>query len=301
MAIDLDAIRRKMAALGGGNKFWKPTPGEYKIRILPWNPADTLPEGDVFPTLWFYNLGEGRDWVQIAAPKQFDLPDPIAELLEKLWRGSEDDKAIAKKLRASGSTYIAFVLRGKEEQGVQVWKLPGGFEGQKIHQKLLSYFLDSEVIEEMGIDDWTDPTKGLDMKVTVAESDKVFNGKKVLVYTVEKTGLKAKKLSDDADLAKKWLDARPSVKDYYKLESYEAIEAKLNKWISAAPPPAASGGDGSSRAGKPDALDDLANAVKAPGKGKAAGKPKDSEDPAPVDGERKSLDDALKDLEGDDS
>lgn len=293
MAVNLDAIRKKMAALGGGSKFWKPEVGEYRLRVVPWNPADKLPEGEVFPTLYFYNLGSGRDWQQIAAPKQFGLEDPIDDLLTELWKGDDDDKAIAKKLRAGGQTYVAFVLRGKEERGVQVWKLPGGRDGQAIHQKLLSYFLDAEVIEDMGIDDWTDPSKGLDIKVTVTETDRVWNGKKMLAYSVDKT-IKAKKLSDDPDQAKKWLDSRPSLKDYYTLESAPAIKAKLDKWLdSGSGQPAGDTSEGTARgaAAGPDALDAIANEVKAP---KANG------DARPVHASRQALDDALSDLEGDD-
>ena len=303
MPVNLDAIRKKMAALGGGSKFWKPEVGEYRIRVVPWNPADKLPEGEVFPTLWFYNLGQGRDWQQIAAPKQFGLEDPIDEVLTELWKGDDDDKAIAKKLRASGQTYVAFVLRGKEERGVQVWKLPGGRDGQAIHQKLLSYFLDTEVIEDMGIDDWTDPNKGLDIKVTVTETDRVWNGKKMLAYSIDKT-IKPKKLSDDPEQAKKWLDSRPSLKDYYTLESPAAIKAKLEKWLASGPtatPAASDTGEGTSRGpAAADALDDIANEVKKGGGkaegAKAAGKAEDG----PPAASRKALDDALSELEADD-
>lgn len=295
MPVNLDAIRKKMAALGGGSKFWKPEVGEYRIRVMPWNPADKLPEGEVFPTLWFYNLGQGRDWQQIAAPKQFGLEDPIDDVLTELWKGDDDDKAIAKKLRASGQTYVAFVLRGKEERGVQVWKLPGGRDGQAIHQKLLSYFLDTEVIEDMGVEDWTDPNKGLDIKVTVTETDRVWNGKKMLAYSIDKT-IKSKKLSDDPDQAKKWLDSRPSLKDYYTLESPDAIKTKLEKWLASGSATTSDTNEGTSRGSSvTDAIDDIVDdvkrvAVKAAGASPTASSPTAS---------RKALDDALSDLEGD--
>jgi len=295
MAHDLDAIRRRMQALSGTPKFAKFDVGEYKIRVLPWNPADPLPEGDMFPTLFFYNLGEGRDWVQIAAPYQFDKPDPIRELLDELWKGSEDDKAIAKKLRASGSTYVAFIDKNALGKGVQVWRLPGGFAGQKLHQKLLGYFVDAEILEET--DDWTDPKKGFDLKLTVTDGGKKFNGKTVLEYDID-IARKPSKLTEDAEQLKKWLESRPSTKDYYTLESYEAIKAKLDKWIAAGPPPAAPSDDkgGGSRADKPDPLDEIANDAKK-AKDKKAGKGKDEAKSADDSAARGSLDDALKELE----
>lgn len=300
MSVNHDAIRKKMAALGGGSKFWKPEVGEYRIRVLAWNPNDNLPEGEIFPTLWFYNLGQGKDWQQIAAPKQFGLPDPIDEVLTALWKGDEADKAIAKKLRAGGQTYVAFVLRGKEERGVQVWKLPGGRDGQAIHTKLLSYFLDTEIIEDMGIDDWTNPDKGLDIKITVTETDRVWNSKKMLAYSVDKT-IKPKKLSDDPDQAKKWLDSRPSLKDYYTLESPEAIKQKLDKWLATGPGTASSDTtEGTTRGGGgPDALDAIANDVTRTSASKDATTTK-SKDADPPAASRKALDDAMKELESDD-
>lgn len=299
MPVNLDAIRKKMAAIGGGSKFWKHEVGEYRIRVVPWNPVDNLPDGEIFPTLWFYNLGQGRDWQQIAAPNQFGMEDPIEEVLNELWKGDEDDKAIAKKLRAGGQTYVAFLLRGKEERGIQVWKLPGGRDGQVIHQKLLSYFLDTEVIEDMGIEDWTDPNKGLDIKVTVTETDRVWNGKKMLAYAIEKT-LKTKKLSDDQDQAKKWLDSRPSLKEYYTLESPAAIKSKLEKWLSSGPLTAASTdtSEGTSRGtAKPDALDEIANDVKKLKQNDSSSA--HDKDKAPPTASRGALDDALRDLESD--
>lgn len=302
MPIDIDAIRKRMAQLSGTPKFAKFDVGDYKIRVLPWNPGDTLAEGDMFPTLHFYNLGEGKDWVQITAPKQFDKPDPIDEMLTELWKGDEDDKAIAKKLRASGSTYVAFIDRGAPGKGVQVWRLPGGFAGQKLHQKLLGYFVDAEVLEET--EDWTDPKRGFDLNLSVKDSGKKYNNKAMLEFDIE-LARKPSKLTDDADQLKKWLDSRPTVKDYYTLESYDAIKAKLDKWIAGGPTTAAPADDkgGSTRAGKPDALDELANAAK-PAAGYGKGKGKDAapagESEADAVG-RRSLDAALKDLESDDA
>lgn len=304
MSFDLDAIRRRMQALSGTPKFAKFDVGEYKIRVVPWNPVDALPEGDMFPTLYFYNLGEGKDWVQIAAPKQFDKPDPIAEMLDELWKGNEDDKAIAKKLRASGSTYVAFVDKNAQGKGVQVWRLPGGFAGQKLHQKLLSYFVDADIIEET--DDWTDPKKGFDLKLTVTDSGKKFNGKTVLEYDID-IARKPSKLTEDADQLKKWLESRPSTKDYYTLESYEAIKTKLDRWIATGPTAAPAQADdkgGGSRADKPDPLEDIANELKKSSKSK---KDKDvgkaeSPDKGKVEDvvARKSLDAALEELEDED-
>ena len=82
MAIDFDAIRRKVAQLSGnarrGSAFWRPEEGEHTVRIVPFTDND----GQPFKERWFYyNVGENRG---ILAPKQFGKPDPIQELINKL-------------------------------------------------------------------------------------------------------------------------------------------------------------------------------------------------------------------------
>jgi hypothetical protein len=291
MAINLDAIRKKMAALGG-KKLWEPKVGEYNFRVLPWR--DPLPEGTMFPELWNYNLGEGKDWVRITAPYQFGRPDPIRDLANELNRGDTEDQAIAKKLRASCQTYVAFYDRAAPEKLAQCWKLPGGRDGQALHTKFLSFFLDDEVLEDT--DDWTDPDKGKDVKVVVTATGRFFNKKEILGFDVS-IKKKCSKLSANPDEVKKILDSRPSLTDYYTLESEDEIKKKLDRWINSGSAPSTDTSEGTTRGGKGDALDEIANDVatskaKKPVEGKVEGK-----DVPAVDAATKSLDDALKDLE----
>ena len=54
MAIDFDAIRRKVAQLSGnarrGSAFWRPEEGEHTVRIVPFTDND----GQPFKERWFY-------------------------------------------------------------------------------------------------------------------------------------------------------------------------------------------------------------------------------------------------------
>ena len=49
MALDFDAIRKKVSQLSGNFKgnteFWRPEEGEYTIRLLPWKNNDGQPFG----------------------------------------------------------------------------------------------------------------------------------------------------------------------------------------------------------------------------------------------------------------
>ena len=80
MAIDLEAIRKRVMELSGQGKnsrvqLWKPTPGQHKIRGVPWkNTVDGMP----FRELRFYYIGEQP---RILAPSQFGKPDPVNDLI----------------------------------------------------------------------------------------------------------------------------------------------------------------------------------------------------------------------------
>ena len=83
MAIDLDAIRKKLNQLSGNNSkrraMWRPPEGEtVSVRILGFTDND----GNPFKERWFYyNIGNNPG---LLAPYQFGKPDPIQELITKL-------------------------------------------------------------------------------------------------------------------------------------------------------------------------------------------------------------------------
>ena len=83
MAIDFDAIRRKLNKLSGQNSrqnvSWRPQEGEeHTVRLLSFPDND----GQPFKERWFYyNIGNNPG---LLAPYQFGNPDPIQELITKL-------------------------------------------------------------------------------------------------------------------------------------------------------------------------------------------------------------------------
>jgi len=120
MAIDLEAIKRRVAELSGVKKtssvqMWKPGLGEHKVRCLPWKNAA---EGQPFMERWFYYIGDNAG---ILAPNQFGKPDPINDLIRKLYSsGKPDDRTLAKKLAPKMRCYAPVIVRGEEDKGVQV-------------------------------------------------------------------------------------------------------------------------------------------------------------------------------------
>lgn len=216
MAIDFDAIRKKLNKLsGGGSKrdvLWRPEEGtESTVRLLSFPNND----GQPFKELWFYyNVGNNPG---LLAPYQFGRPDPIQELITKL---REDDNKesyeLAKKLYPKMRAFAAVIVRGEEDKGVRLWSF-----GKQVYQALLGIMLD----EDYG--DITDPKSGRDVKVTCSKA----NGKTYASTDVMPRG-KASPLAESADRAKQWLSAVPDPNDLYTEKSYEELEKIVNDWLN---------------------------------------------------------------------
>jgi len=298
MAVDLEAIRRRMAELNGARRtssiqLWKPSVGEYRVRGVPWKNASA---GLPFIERWFYYLGDTQGFY---APHQFNLPDPVNDLIRKLYSTKKPaDRELAKKLQPRMRTFMAIVDRDAEDKGVMVWAF-----GSPIYKRLLGFFDDEDV------GDFLDPIEGFDLKVKVTHPPgKMFNGKPSLDYEID-PARKQSKLSENTEQATKWLESVPNIDDMYKQKSFQEIETILNNWLNGGAPPDTS--EGSSRGTAPaDALDKLVEDVKSD-KPKAANakaaKPVKSApkpagdvdvDEAPV--EKKSLDEAFDELMQDD-
>ena len=122
MAVDLEAIRKRVQELSGQRRtssvqLWKPAPGEYKVRALPWK-SSQLVDGMPFIERRFYYLG---DMPRIVAPP-VGAPDPINALIRKLYSTRDsNDREMAKKLQPKMTAYMPIVERGAEDKNVQVW------------------------------------------------------------------------------------------------------------------------------------------------------------------------------------
>lgn len=307
MAVDLAAIRKRVQELSGQRRtssvqLWKPEAGEYKVRGIPWK---STPDGMPFIERRFYYIGDAP---RILAPSQFGKPDPVNDLLRKLYSsGKPEDRILAKKLQPKMTAYMAVIVRGQEDKGAQVWSF-----NKFIYQRLLSFFTEEDV------GDFLDPMNGFDLKVVITPSQKRFNDR-VVMDTVVDAARRASKLSEDPEQAKKWLDGVPNIDDMYNQKTPEEIEHVLNTWFASGA--GANEGvtdDGAARGAdkKEDELDKLVKEVKSevaspPAQAKAAqaetAKPPaakrvtkkvtddDVDDSKPTEA-KQSLDDAFKEL-----
>jgi len=230
MAIDLDAIRKKLGELSGKDRKrdqkWKPEEDkEQMIRLLSF-PNNN---GQPFKDRWYY-YGIGNS-PGILAPFQFGKPDPIKELRSKLYEeGSDASKDLAKKLAPKMRTFAPVIARSEEDKGVRIWSF-----GKMVYQDLLNLMLD----EDYG--DITDPLQGRDIKVTVSKMPgKQFADTKISPRP------KTEPVSKDPVQVKKWLESIPDVDDVKDLKSYDEIQKIVNDWING---DTSSTSDGSSRGG----------------------------------------------------
>ena len=216
MAIDLDAIRRKLNQLSGQNtkknSMWRPVEGEeHTVRILSFPDND----GQPFKERWFYyNIGNNPG---LLAPYQFGKEDPIQELINKLRDdGTKESYELAKKLYPKMRCYAPVVVRGEEDKGVMLWSF-----GKMVYQSLLNIMLD----EDYG--DITDPLDGRDVKVICTKAP----GRMWASTEVRPRG-KASKLTENTSEAKKMIESIPSLDDLFTLKTYEELEKIVNDWLN---------------------------------------------------------------------
>lgn len=267
MAVDLAAIRKRVQELSGQRRnssvqLWKPDAGEFKVRGLPWK---NTPDGMPFIERKFYYIGSNPG---ILAPSQFGKPDPINELIRKLYSsGKPDDRELAKKLQPRMRAYMPVIVRGQEDKGVQVWSF-----GKIVYQRLLGFFTDEEV------GDILDPSEGFDLKVTMQMSPKKVDGRSFLDTTID-AARRPSALADDAELSKKWLEGVPNIDDMYRQKTDKEIEQILNTWLAGGASDDGSNDEGTNRGSKPkDELESLVAEVKSTVKAPAA----EAEKPAAV-------------------
>jgi hypothetical protein len=215
MAIDLDAIRKKLNQLSGVNSkrrtMWRPTEGEESVvRIIGFTDNDGNPFKERY---FYYNIGNNPGFL---APFQFGKPDPFQELIDKLKsEGSKESYELAKKLYPKMRVYAAVVVRGQESEGVKLW----GF-GKQVYQALLNVMLDPDY------GDITDLGEGHDIKLMCTKQPG-----RMWTTTEVRVRPKATALGTKSEV-KEWTANMPDLDSIYTLEPYEKLESAINAWLN---------------------------------------------------------------------
>jgi len=214
MAIDFEAIKKRLAGLTGTNDkqklMWKPPEGETTtVRIVAFPNSNGTP----FQERYFYY---GIEKFGMLAPYQFGKPDPVNELIQKLKsEGTKESYELAKKLYPKMRTYALVLVRGEESEGLRLWSF-----GKGIYQDLLKTMMDPDY------GDITDIENGFDIKITVTKTPGKKWADTSIMPRPKQSPLGTKKEIE------KIMSNVPDLNDLFELQSYEQIENSVTKWLS---------------------------------------------------------------------
>jgi len=215
MAIDLDAIRRKLNNLqsqtGRQDNLWKPEPGKQIIRIVPYQHNKENPFNEMY---FHYDLGK-RNYL---SPVTYGEADPVEEFAQKLRAtGKSDDFKLAKKLTPKMRVYVPVLVRGKESEGVKLW----GF-GKQVYTELLGFIADPDY------GDITDVKAGRDVLVEFTPAEGVGQFPKTTIR-VKPNQTAA---TEDTNVAEKIVNGQKDIYDIFKKQSYDDLKAVLEEWLN---------------------------------------------------------------------
>ena len=215
MAIDLDAIRRKLNNLqsqtGRQDNLWKPEPGKQIIRIVPYQHNKENPFNEMY---FHYDLGK-RNYL---SPVTYGEADPVEEFAQKLRAtGKSDDFKLAKKLTPKMRVYVPVLVRGKESEGVKLW----GF-GKQVYTELLGFIADPDY------GDITDVKAGRDVLVEFTPAEGVGQFPKTTIR-VKPNQTAA---TEDTNVAEKIISGQKDIYDIFKKQSYDDLKAVLEEWLN---------------------------------------------------------------------
>ena len=221
--MNLDAIKKKLESMqnsskgGGGDyqktKQFKPQIGKQVIRVVPFKFNKEYPFTEM---KFYYGIGSKK---VIASPLNWGEKDPIAEFAKQL-RGTNDKEnwRLAKKLDPKTRIFAPVIVRGEEEEGVQLWQF-----GKEIYEAFLQMAADEEV------GDFTDVAVGRDIKLVTVGPD--VTGTKYNKTTIAPS-MKISPLSKNEADIENWLDDQTNPKETYKPLPFDDIKAALQEWLS---------------------------------------------------------------------
>jgi hypothetical protein len=157
MAIDINKMKQKLNALhtkGGGSttKFWKTPNGESVIRILP------TQDGDPFKEFHFhYNVGGENGF--LCPKKNFGDECKVCEFVSALYKGTEEDKANARKLVSKQRFVSPILVRGEEDKNVQLFSY-----SKSVYETLLQLVINPDY------GDISDAEDGIDLVLTYGKA-----------------------------------------------------------------------------------------------------------------------------------
>ena len=226
MAIDIKKMREKLNALhtkggGGSTKFWKVPDGESVIRVVP------TKDGDPFKEFHFhYNVGSENGF--LCPKKNFGDECKVCEFVSTLYKGTEEDKANARKLVSKQRFVSPVLVRGEEDKGVQLFSY-----SKKVYEALLQLVLNPDY------GDIADAKEGIDLVLTYGKAPgAMFPDTKITPRR------RSSPLVSDKDQMAEILDTDVDFAKLFERKSSQQVSEALDRYLS--------GDDGSSEEGGED-------------------------------------------------
>lgn len=221
--MDLNLAKQKLAAAqnkGGQQRekidytkiFFKPKPGEYRVRILPNKYDKAWPIREV---QFHYGFSKGP----ILALTNWGEADPIADFAKQLRKSPDrEDWQLAKKIEPKPRYFAAVIVRGEEHLGARLWEF-----GKLTNDQLVGIAAD----EDYG--DFTDITDGRDF--TIEATEDVIAGRKGIKCNL-RIKPKTTPISEDAALVEKVLNEQPDILGINRRYTYDQLKEILTKWLN---------------------------------------------------------------------
>lgn len=221
--MNLDTIKKKLESMnktsnGSNNnssnvKRFKPSVGKQTVRVVPFKFNKEYPFTEM---KFYYGIGSRK---VIASPLNWKEKDPIAEFAKQL-RGTNDKEnwRLAKKLDPKTRIFAPVIVRGEENEGVQLWEF-----GKEIYEAFLQMAADEEV------GDFTDIMTGRDIKLNTVGPDATgtpYN------RTTISPSMKVTPLSSDKATVEKFLNEQDNPLDMYKPLPFDTIKQALQEWLN---------------------------------------------------------------------
>lgn len=190
----------------------KESSGQRRIRILP-----TTDGTSVFKEAWFHELQVGGFYQKIYDPAGNDNEaSPLNDVYNALKATKrKDDDELAKDYKAKLFYVVKVIDRDNEQDGPKFWRFKHNYKKDGILDKIIP------IMRTKG--DITDMDNGRDLIIDLTKS-KSPKGKE---YTSVSTIMydDPAPLSQDAELAKKWINDESTWKDVYSRKPLEYLEA----------------------------------------------------------------------------
>lgn len=119
---NVDAVRRIMAGMLSGEKWWKPQPGKNQIRILPSNTEDGLP---CYPSILHHGFKDESGRRAYPCLSVFSQPCPVCKVINHFDSDPDSDIQAIKKGLLPRRTYLFNIIdRAAGNNVVKVYSAP---------------------------------------------------------------------------------------------------------------------------------------------------------------------------------